>query len=108
MQHYEETSSINAPRGSAALPLIVKPLHWADRDPFRGVFRVDGAELYTMEQVARLLHVREARIRELARRGVDPMPFVVIDGCGVPLITRRRLLEWIEENSHPLAEVKGR
>ena len=102
MQHSEKPLSATAPRGTSALPLIVSPVIWGVRDPFRGVVRVDESELYTMEQVARILHVRESRVRELARREVDPMPFVVVDGCGVPLILRRRLIEWVEAHSSPL------
>ena len=93
-------------RGVPAMPLTFRVVLGGGRDPFAGVVRVDAMAYYTMEQVAKLLHVRQSKVRALARREGDPLPFAVVGTCSVPLIARDALFEWVERNSVPLAEAK--
>ena len=92
-------------RGEPAMPLALKVVLGGVRDPFAGVFRVDAMTYYTIEQVAKVLHMRQSKVRVLARRTEDPLPFVVVDSRSVPLIARDALLEWVSRNSVPLSEV---
>ena len=93
-------------RGVPAMPLTFRVVLGGVRDPFAGVVRVDAMAYYTIEQVAKLLHVRQSKVRALARRAKDPLPFAVVDTCSVPLIAKDALFEWVERNSVPLAEAK--
>lgn len=92
-------------RGILAMPLTFRIVLGERRDPFAGVVRVDAMTYYTVEQVAKILHVRQSKVRALARRAKDPLPFAVVDSCSVPLIGRESLLEWVARNSVPFVEV---
>ena len=106
MKHFAVELDSTELRGIPAMPLIFRVVLGGDRDPFAGVVRVDAMAYYTIEQVAKVLHVRQSKVRALARRPEDPIPFAVVDSCSVPLVSRGELLEWVERNSVPLAEAK--
>jgi|GEM_PF-4070400 len=106
MKHFVVELDSTELRGEPAMPLALKVVLGGGRDPFAGVFRVDAMTYYTIEQVAKVLHMRQSKVRVLARRTEDPLPFVVVDTCSVPLIAKDVLLEWVARNSVPLAEAK--
>lgn len=104
MKHIAIELDTDEPRDRIAMPLIIKVALWRDHDPFAGVVRIDHVAYYTMDQVAKILHVRQSKVRALSRREHDPLPFVVVDSCSVPLIMADALGEWVIRNSVPLTE----
>lgn len=106
MKHFAVELDSTELRVVTAMPLTFKVVLGGGRDPFAGVIRVDAMAYYTIEQVAKVLHVRQSKVRALARRPDDPIPFAVVDSCSVPLVSRDELLDWVERNSVPLVEAK--
>ena len=104
MKHLEVEMTTDELRGLPAMPLTFKILLGGGRDPFAGVLRIDTVDFYTVDQVAKILHARRAKVRELAHRREDPIPFAVVGSCSVPLVSKSDLAQWFTRNSVPIGE----